>query len=104
LTNSFLIGKRYNEEKHLTKGRPKIGSSFPINDDLLTSSTSDKIGAQSNVSDRTVKSNEKFALALESIETKTNIPKYEFLIGKRYNEEKHLKNGEGFYLEILPEN
>ena len=40
------------------------------------------ISNQSNVSHVTVKYNEKFALALEDVETKTGIKKYDFLTGQ----------------------
>lgn len=68
-----MIGKRYNTEKALTKGRPRTYCSNTINGTL--------IAQQSNKTRSNVINNEKFALALEDIETKTGIQKYEFLLG-----------------------
>jgi len=76
-----LIGKRYNTEKNSSVGRPKLVASHPIKDDKLSNTTSKIIGLSSGVCESKVKTNEKFALALEAIETKTGVQKYEFLLG-----------------------
>lgn len=54
----------------MSVGRPKLYRSNTINSTL--------VAEQSNKTRSNVIYNEKFALALEEIESKTTIPKYEF--------------------------
>lgn len=79
LTNSFLIGKRYNTEK-LTNGS-HTGSNFGKKLYGNTTASGLSVANGSNKARSSAIYNEKFALALESIESKTGIPKYEFLLG-----------------------
>lgn len=84
LTNCYLIGKRYNTE-NLGKGNNKESIKRRVNTSSVSlldgKSTAEIIGDQSRKSHNSVIYNSKFAIALESIEIKTGIQKYEFLLG-----------------------
>ena len=79
---TYLIGKRYQEEKK-EEGRPKfspkLGPSDPIIDD---ESTAQNISKQSNVSPKTVKRAEKFANAVDEVAENVGINPQRILSGE----------------------
>jgi hypothetical protein len=82
---TYLIGKRYKEEKQ-AEGRQtgslfdkKLANSLPVNDD---ESTAHKIAKQSNVSHQTVKNAEKFVEAVDKVSENTGINPQKILSGE----------------------
>jgi hypothetical protein len=79
---AYLIGKLYKEEKN-EQARPKIDTKVATLTTLPTINrkTEEKIAEQSNVSPKTVRNNEKYAEAVDTIVSNTGISPFQLITG-----------------------
>jgi hypothetical protein len=82
---TYLIGKRYKEEKK-EEGRPKFSPKLPHSEeDIVNISTGEAIGKQSKVGHATVERAEKFAEAVDTIAENTGIDPQKILSGSWFD-------------------
>ena len=81
---TYLIGKRYNEEKKELGNKSESIKSWVVANSLLSlddKSTAKKIAEQSKISHQTVKNAEKFADAVDKVAENTGINPQKILSG-----------------------